>query len=125
MWLIDEWAERHIITAQQNGELNELPGMGQPLQLDDDRGVPAELRAAYRLLKNAGCLPPELENRKEALQLSDLLANISQQHPDYPEIERRLRVLELRLIQAGMSTDFLHGEYSTRLNQRFSQPDED
>ena len=41
--------------------------------LDDDSHVPPELRAGYRLLKNAGCLPPELEHRREAIQLLDIL----------------------------------------------------
>lgn len=58
MWLLDQWAERHIIEAQRKGEFDNLPGRGEPLILDDDSHVPAELRAGYRLLKNAGCLPP-------------------------------------------------------------------
>lgn len=64
MWLLDQWAERHIIEAQRKGEFDNLPGRGEPLILDDDSHVPAELRAGYRLLKNAGCLPPELEQRR-------------------------------------------------------------
>lgn len=57
MGLIDEWAERQIISAQEKGEFEDLSGHGQPLILDDDTFVPAELRAGYRLLKNAGYLP--------------------------------------------------------------------
>lgn len=57
MWLLDQWAERHIIEAQRKGEFDNLPGRGESLILDDDSHVPAELRAGYRLLKNAGCLP--------------------------------------------------------------------
>lgn len=57
MWLLDQWAERHILDAQTKGEFDNLPGSGEPLTLDDDSLVPAELRAGYRLLKNAGCLP--------------------------------------------------------------------
>ncbi len=57
MWLLDQWAERHILDAQTKGEFDNLPGSGEPLTLDDDSHVPAELRAGYRLLKNAGCLP--------------------------------------------------------------------
>ena len=56
MWLLDQWAERHILDAQTKGEFDNLPGSGEPLTLDDDSHVPAELRAGYRLLKNAGCL---------------------------------------------------------------------
>ncbi|EHD19912.1 MULTISPECIES: DnaJ family domain-containing protein [Brenneria] len=119
MWLIDELAERHIALALQQGQFDNLPGCGQPLSLDDDSGVPPELRVAYRLLKNAGCLPLELEERKEALQLSDLLENISRQSPEYEALSRRFRLLELRLQQRGVNTDFLHADYSASLKQAF------
>ncbi|RVT18547.1 DnaJ family domain-containing protein, partial [Enterobacter hormaechei] len=56
MWLLDQWAERHISDAQNKGEFENLPGSGEPLILDDDSHLPPELRAGYRLLKNAGCL---------------------------------------------------------------------
>lgn len=122
MWLLDQWAERHILDAQRNGEFSNLPGTGQPLTLDDDTFVPAELRAGYRLLKNAGCLPPELENRKDALALADLLKSIKPDDPEAQEIRRRLTLVELKLQQAGVNTDFLHGDYSDRL---FKTPKED
>jgi hypothetical protein len=121
MWLIDEWAERHIQEAQRKGELDSLPGSGEPLELDDDSHVPSELRAGYRLLKNAGCLPPELEMRKEAIELADLLKGIHQQHPDYRAVSKRLSLLELRLRQAGISTDFLYGNYADKLRQRLPE----
>ncbi|MDK9365644.1 DnaJ family domain-containing protein [Lelliottia wanjuensis] len=122
MWLLDQWAERHILDAQRNGEFSNLPGTGQPLTLDDDTFVPAELRAGYRLLKNAGCLPPELESRKDALALADLLKSIKPDDPEAQEIRRRLTLVELKLQQAGVNTDFLHGDYSDRL---FKTPKED
>ncbi|MTD39372.1 DUF1992 domain-containing protein [Erwinia sp. CPCC 100877] len=121
MWLIDEWAERHIREAQRKGELDDLPGSGEPLELDDDSHVPPELRAGYRLLKNAGCLPPELEMRKEAIELADLLKGVHQQHPDYKAISKRLFLLELRLRQAGLDTDFLYGDYADKLRQRLPE----
>lgn len=115
MWLLDQWAEHHIIDAQTKGEFDNLPGSGEPLALDDDSHVPPELRTGYRLLKNAGCLPPELEQRKEAIQLLDLLKGIRQDDPRYQEVSRRLSLLELKLRQAGLSTGFLRGEYAGKL----------
>lgn len=121
MWLLDQWAERHICDAQRKGEFDNLPGSGAPLVLDDDSHIPADLRAGYRLLKNAGCLPPELEQRKEAVELTDLLKGIRKDDPRYQEISRRLRVIELRLRQAGMSTDFLQGDYYESIRQRLDE----
>lgn len=119
MFLVDEWAERHISSALKRGELDNLSGEGKPFVLDDDSHVPADLRVGYRLLKNAGCLPPEIEQRKEAATLASLLRGLSREHPDFIELNKRLAVLEFRLQQAGMSTDFLHTEYADKFIQHF------
>jgi Domain of unknown function (DUF1992). len=121
MWLLDQWAERHITSAQRNGEFDNLPGQGEPLILDDDSNVPQELRSGYRLLKNAGCLPPELEQRKEAMVLADLLKGIRKEDPQYQEVSRRLALMELKLQQAGLNTDFLRGEYAEKLMHRINE----
>lgn len=121
MWLLDQWAERHILDAQRKGELDNLPGSGEPLSLDDDSHVPAELRAGYRLLKNAGCLPPELEHRKEAVMLTDLLKGVQESDPRYAELSRRLALLELKLRQAGLNTDFLRGDYADKLLNKINE----
>ena len=121
MWLLDQWAERHILDAQRKGELDNLPGSGEPLSLDDDSHVPAELRAGYRLLKNAGCLPPELEHRKEAVMLNDLLKGVQERDPRYAELSRRLALLELKLRQAGLNTDFLRGDYADKLLRKINE----
>ncbi|RLM20429.1 hypothetical protein BIY29_15215 [Brenneria alni] len=123
MWLIDELVEHHIVLAQQDGLFDNLPGAGRPLMLEDDSGVPPDLRVAYRLLKNAGCLPMELEERKEALKLADLLENISQASPEYESVSRRFRLLELSLQQRGINTDFLHCENASSLKKVFNSQD--
>lgn len=120
MWLIDKLAEQHIREAQQKGELEGLAGEGAPLVLDDDSHVPKELRAGYRLLKNAGYLPPELEIRREALELNDLLKELDPQDIAHSDTLKRLRLLEMKLRQAGMDTDFLSGQYRDALAQRFT-----
>lgn len=121
MWLLDQWAERHILDAQRQGEFDNLPGSGEPLILDDDLHVPTELRAGYRLLKNADCLPPELQQRKEAVDLADLLNSVRQDEPEYEALSRRLALLELKLRQAGLSTEFLHGEYAHSLASKIKE----
>ena len=121
MWLLDQWAERHIRDAQTKGEFDNLSGSGEPLILEDESHIPPELRAGYRLLKNAGCQPPELEQRKEAVELADLLKGIRKDDPRHGELCRRLALVELKLRQAGIDTDFLHGEYSERLMQKINE----
>lgn len=121
MWLLDQWAERHIRDAQIKGDFDNLPGSGEPLELEDDSHIAHELRAGYRLLKNAGCLPPELEQRREAVELVDLLKGIRQDDPRHKELSRRLALIELKLRQAGMSTEFLHGEYGEILMKKINE----
>lgn len=83
MFPIDQWVEKHIKDASDNGEFDNLAGRGKPLVLDDDSAVPEELRTAYRILKNAGYLPPELQDKKEAIELDHMLKSVI---PDNPSI---------------------------------------
>jgi hypothetical protein len=74
---LDAIAERRIREAQERGEMDDLPGAGAPLALDDDALVPEDLRAAYRILKNAGCLPPELDASGEIREIEQLLSRVT------------------------------------------------
>jgi len=66
-------AEQRISEAVARGELDNLPGAGQPLNLEEDLLVPEDLRMAYRILKNAGYVPPEVEALREIADLERLL----------------------------------------------------
>ena len=71
---LDALVERRIGEAMRAGIFDDLPGAGRPLAFDDDALVPAELRMAYRMLKNAGFVPPEMEARREIADLERLAA---------------------------------------------------
>ena len=68
--------ETRIRQAQKEGQFDNLPGKGKPLKLDDDSRVAPHLRASYRILKNAGLLPPEMQLRKEVNELRELLNEV-------------------------------------------------
>ena len=70
--MLDLIAERKIAEAISRGELEDLPGQGRPLDLDDDALVPEDLRLAYRILKNAGFVPPEVQALNEIAELERL-----------------------------------------------------
>ncbi|WP_259393880.1 DUF1992 domain-containing protein [[Pantoea] beijingensis] len=120
-WLIDQLAEQKMCSAQEKGEFDNLAGQGKPLILDDNSHVPAELRTAYRLLKNSGYLPPELEMRREAIELDSLLRKFNPAESDYDVKNKRLILLEMKLRQAGMSTAFLSTEYQQQLQRKFAK----
>lgn len=66
---LDALIESRIAAAQADGQFDDLPGVGRPLKLDDDRLVPEELRVAFRILRNAGLVPPEVERRRDIAAL--------------------------------------------------------
>lgn len=121
MWLIDQLVEQHVINAQKAGEFDNLPGVGKRISLDDDSQIPEELRASYRLLKNAGYVPPELESRREALQLQQLISSLEIESDQFRQQSKQLSLLKLKLQQAGLSTDFLEGDYADRIQCRFEK----
>ena len=90
--MFDLLAERKISEALARGELDDLPGAGRPLELDDDALVPEDLRAAYRILRNAGFVPPEVEVLRSIAQLEDL---INSQDLDAAARSKALRKLAL------------------------------
>ena len=61
MRLLDALVEQRIAAAAARGEFDDLPGAGAPQALDDDLLVPEEVRVANRILKNAGFVPPAVE----------------------------------------------------------------
>ena len=75
--MLDFLAEQKIAEAVSRGELEGLPGEGRPLELDDDKLIPEDLRLAYRILKNAGFVPPEVEALNEIADLERLVTKDS------------------------------------------------
>ena len=92
-------AENRILEAIESGLFDNLEGRGKPLKFEDESYIPLELRMAYKILKNADCLPPELELRKEIVQLQDLVANL----PDEAEKLKQMRRLNFLVMKLGMT----------------------
>ena len=99
--MLDFLAEKTIQEALARGELDDLPGAGRPLALDDDALVPEELRLAYRILKNAGYVPPELETLKEIEQLEALVSGA-----DVDAAARAKAVKKLALLRTRIETRY-------------------
>ena len=96
MLLLHLLAEQKIEEAIRDGAFDHLPGAGKPLDLEDDRLVPEDSRAAYRVLKNAGFVPPELESRREMADLHRLLAIVAD------DGERQRAHTRLAVLQAAV-----------------------
>ena len=90
--------EKRIQEALDRGDFDDLPGRGKPMQIEDDSGVPEDLRLAYKVLKNADCLPPELELKKEIRQMEDLLESI----PDEKEKYRQIKKINYKIMRLNI-----------------------
>jgi hypothetical protein len=88
--------EERILKAQKQGEFENLDGSGKPLKFNESWSIPEELRLAYKILKNADCLPPEIELKKEIRQTEDLLAGMQETSEKY-RILKKLNFLIMKL----------------------------
>ena len=88
--------EERIRKAQKKGEFENLQGSGKPLDLLDDQAVAEELRLAYKILKNADCLPPEIELKKEIQQTEELLSGMGETAEKFRTI-KKLNYLIMKL----------------------------
>ena len=93
--------EQRILAAQKNGDFDDLEGAGSPIQYEDDSGIPEDLRMAYKILKNADCVPPEIEVKKEILQAEDLLASME----DTAEKYRLLKKINFLVLKFNAMRD--------------------
>jgi hypothetical protein len=115
-------AERKIQEAIDRGEFKNLPGRGKPLVMEDLSGIPEELRMAYKILKNAGCVPPEVELTNEVASLRRLVLEME----DCEERRSHVRELNFKLMKLEMmrkrpiSTDVL-SQYQEKLLDRISR----
>ncbi len=92
--------EQRIKEAQINGEFDNLPGRGKPIFLEDDSNIPEDLRLAYKILKNADCIPPELELKKEIRQMEDMLENMTDEKEKYRQIKRvNYKIMQLNMMK--------------------------
>ncbi|MGF6531969.1 hypothetical protein P3T20_002759 [Paraburkholderia sp. GAS206C] len=120
MRLLDALVEQRIAAAAARGELNDLPGTGVAPGLGDDAQVPQEVHAANRILKNAGFVPPAVEQLRALSDLQDELNAVS---------DRATRCrLHARMLALHMALESLRGgplvlprEYCRRIAERLSE----
>ena len=122
-------AERRILAAMEQGEFDDLPGKGQPLQLPEDALVPPEWRLAYNLLHEAGLAPVWIMHDAEVRSDMDTLARMRRREQLWME-ERRTAIAHMsaeeraaecaRLRQVQAQTWEQVREFITKLNRRIA-----
>jgi hypothetical protein len=118
----DKIVEERILDAQRRGEFDNLPGAGKPLDLEESCSVPDDLRIAYKILKNADYLPPELELKKEIVKTEELLAGMEDTSEKYLVL-KKLNFMKMKFnLLRNTSVVFEETEiYSEKLVERFGK----
>lgn len=116
--------ESRIQKAQEQGSFDNLPGSGKPLRLEDDRHIPEDLRLVHKVLKNADCLPPEVQLRKEIQTTEDLLSGMTDTTQKYRVIKKlNYLILRLNAMRDSNATFDIPQRYYSELVERL-EPDE-
>jgi len=118
--------EERIRKAQKKGDFDNLEGSGKPLKLEDDSHIAEDLRLAYKILKNANCLPPEIELKKEIARTEDLLSSMK----DTARKHRTLKKLNYLIMRLNAVRDTsieleMPQQYSHKLVERLESKKED
>jgi len=119
---MDKLIEERIRQAQAEGAFDQLPGTGQPLNLDDDLLIPEELRMVCRVLKNAGYVPPEVEQLRELRQLEAIVVSEAAEDTRLAA-RKRLEYLLMQLEQSGMArvAEKAWAEYAEKVTARIAR----
>jgi DnaJ family protein C protein 28 len=62
---LESLTEKKLREAIENGEFDNLPGKGEPIDLRENPFEDPDLRTVHRLLRNAGFAPAWIEERKD------------------------------------------------------------
>jgi len=62
---LESFIEQQIKKAMAEGEFDDLPGKGQPIDLKAYFDTPEHLRMAYSILKNSDFVPEEVQLLKD------------------------------------------------------------
>lgn len=115
----DKVVEERILTAQKNGAFDNLPGSGLPLKFENGC-IHAELRLAYKILKNADCLPPEIELKNQIQRTEDLLAGMQDTSEKYRVLKKlNFLIMKLNTLRNTSINLEMPQQYSDKLVDRF------
>jgi hypothetical protein len=92
---LDEAIADHLAEATRSGELRNAPSFGKPMaEMEGWNETPVEFRLPFKILKDAGVSPPELELFHRRAALRQQLAECSAESQRLV-LQQRLSELEL------------------------------
>ena len=118
--MLDALVEQRISAAAARGEFDDLPGTGAPQALDDDLLVPEEVRVANRILKNAGFVPPAVEQLRALRNLQDELRAVSD-HATRCRLQAKMLALDMALESLRGGPMVMPRDYCRRIAERMCE----
>ena len=96
---LDEHIADALKEAYERGEIQRAKGFGKPLDFGDGyEETPADLRMGYKILKDAGAAPVEVEMLREVRALEETLATLDAESGEAAVL--RQKISDLRLVVA-------------------------
>ena len=90
---------------------------------EEDMNIPEDIRLAYKILKNADCIPPELEVKKEIRNTQELLSGMGATSEKYKVLKKlNLLILKLNSMRNGSIQFDVPQHYLDPLTERLSSP---
>jgi hypothetical protein len=92
--LVEDHIGRHLAESEKTGELQAAASFGKPLDFGDGYfETPEDLRMGFKILKDAGYVPPEVELMQEI----EALRRTLDEKPDAPDAAaQRQRLADMR-----------------------------
>lgn len=95
---LDEEIGEMLRESHERGELQRASGWGKPLDFGDGyEETPADLRMGYKILKDAGAAPLEVEMLREVDRLEKQLARMDAQGEDAAAMRRKIAELRVEV----------------------------
>ena len=88
------FVEEKIKKSIEDGDLDDLPGRGKPLDLKDEfPGLPPELKMVYKTLKSAGYFPDHEDHNQNSITIQELVHSATDgMYEEIVKVEYKKRV---------------------------------
>ncbi len=107
----------------KEGQFKNLSGHGKPLNLEDDSHVPEELRMSYKVLKNAGVVPKEIELNAEVRRIEDLISGMTDVSDKFKAM-KKLNFLKKKILKSKGPTAIFNipDTYEEKIVEKVERP---
>jgi hypothetical protein len=121
MDILAKIAEQKIRQAIERGDFDNLPCHGKPIVLEDLSGVPEPLRMGYKIMKNAGVLPPEMQMKKETATLQQMI-HACEDDAEKKELQKKLnaKMMQFNILMERRGRTSAYKRYEAKILRRLS-----